>query len=171
MVVAPDLSRLIRAEAFCHRTNLEAWPTPDEFARLRELTGGVQLATLADPTISERERRSLATKRTGKAGRPKSIDEELAQAIFADLGCFYLDHSGRWRWDQPLAVVAEAYGVTAGAIVRASKRVSPSGKTWREEAISKGRRARTSEAFGNGKSCAGSVAAPARYETSSVVPV
>src|SRR5262245_40185224 len=32
MVVAPDLSRLIRAEAFCHRTNLEAWPTPDEFA-------------------------------------------------------------------------------------------------------------------------------------------
>jgi hypothetical protein len=137
MVVAPDLSRLIRAESFCHRTNLDAWPTPEEFAMLREMTGGVLLATLADPTISERERRSIATKRTGKAGRPRSIDDEMAADIFAFLDFFCWDWSGRPRWGERLADVADIFGVSKAAILRASERVSPSGKTWRDEAIDK----------------------------------
>ena len=121
IIVAIDLSRFIRAEAYCHLTNREAWPTPEEFALLRKMTGGVVLATLLDPAMTEAERLSWATKRTGKAGRPRSIDDELAARIFADMGYLCFDRSGRPRWEQPIREVADSYGVTAAAVHRAGQ--------------------------------------------------
>lgn len=69
ILVAPDLSRFIRAES-----HYKEWPTADEFARLRERTGGVTLATIAPPTLTERERHRSATRR-GKPGRPSKDDK------------------------------------------------------------------------------------------------
>lgn len=136
ILVASDLSRFIRSESFCHLTNLNAWPSQEEFACLRRTVGArVVLATVEDPLLSEFERRSLATKRTGKAGRPRSITAEMALQIFADLGGFYIDLSHRCRWETPLRTVAKRYGVTPQAIFREADRPSPNGKTWKENAI------------------------------------
>ena len=59
------------------------WPTPEEMARLLELAKqyGVILATIEDPTLTESQRHSLATKAGGKAGRPSSITGENALGI------------------------------------------------------------------------------------------
>jgi hypothetical protein len=134
MVVASDLSRFLRSESFDHRTNREAWPTPEEFQKLRELTGGVPLATVERPDLTERERHSKATKRTGKAGRPRSIDDEMAAQIFRVLGYLHCADRG-WRWAERLADVARRFRVSPSAIERASRRRSPDGRTWRQAAI------------------------------------
>lgn len=137
IIVANDLSRFIRSEAYDRHTNNEAVPTAEEFARLHELTGGAVLATLADPLMTEKERQSLATRRTGKAGRPRSIDDALAEKIFADLGWLVYLENGTARWECPIAEVARAFGVSIGAIYRALHRNSPSGKTWWRLALEK----------------------------------
>lgn len=140
IVVAADLSRLIRAEAYDRRKNAEAWPRPEEFDRLRELTFGVPLATLLDPESTERERLSRATRRTGTAGRPRAIDDELAARIFDALGPLCAGRRTPLAWERPLADVAAEFGVSVSAIVRASERPSPSGLTWREEGLKKAER-------------------------------
>jgi hypothetical protein len=120
MIVAADLSRFVRSESYCRRTNRDAWPTADEFTRLRELTRGVVLVTVADPLLSEDERHSLATRRTGKAGRPRSIDDDLAARIFAALGPLVLCRFGvRWLGAR-IEVVAAEVGVSKYAILRAA---------------------------------------------------
>lgn len=137
ILVAADLSRFIRAQEYHRRTNRNAWPTSKEFAALRELTGNVTLATVADPGLSENERHAKATRRTGKAGRPRVIDQALAEKIFEDLGILCLSWCGVCRWERPLRQVAADFGVSAAAIHRASLRPSPDGRTWRERAIAK----------------------------------
>lgn len=135
MIVTIDLSRLIRPESYCRQTNPEAWPTHEEFDQLSEMASGVILATLEDPMLTESERHSLATKRTGTCGRPRSIDAHLAKKIFAALDYLVFDRSFRWRWGTPLAKVARRFGVTPAAIVRTSQTLSPNGQTWRNVAI------------------------------------
>jgi hypothetical protein len=138
ILVAADLSRFLRAEAFDHRTNLDASPTPEEFARLRAITLGVPLATVADPLLPETGRggrRSLATKRTGRCGRPGSIDDELADRIFQDLGYLSRDRSGRLLWRTPIDEVAALYGVSRHAVIRLLRKRSPTGETWHERGL------------------------------------
>ena len=90
-------------------------PTPDEFARLHELTGGVILATIADPSITEAERHSLATKRTKKCGRPrKPLDVRDAYRILEALGT--RDSDGRWKVS--IAAVAKNLGIPPARIQR-----------------------------------------------------
>lgn len=134
MIVAADVSRFIRAGNYDRRTNSEAIPTPEEFARLREFTRGIPLATLADPSMTESQRHSLATRRAGTAGRPSSISPELAAAIFGELGWLALLPRG-WRWKRSLAEVAREFGVSVQAIGRAADTTCPTGETWRWEAI------------------------------------
>lgn len=54
IVVAGDLSRIIRSEAFHGRWNPEAKVMPEEFAQLRSMIPpGVVLATLEHPSLSD----------------------------------------------------------------------------------------------------------------------
>lgn len=81
ILVAADLSRLIRAEAFDRRQNWHAAPTPEEIARLFELAAGVPfLATIQRPDMTPVEMHSLATKR-GKPGRRSTVDVRLFHEI------------------------------------------------------------------------------------------
>lgn len=107
ILVASDLSRFIRSESYCRRTNREAFPTHEEFARLQEMTKGVVLATLADPTMTEAERQSKATKSTGKCGRPSKISPKDMQWIFQELGS---RRDG--KWDASLASLAKQFHMT-----------------------------------------------------------
>lgn len=72
-IVAADLSRIIRSDEF-GPNNIEAVPRADEFQGLEELSKGIVIATLLPPETTEGERRSLATKRSGKAGREAKTD-------------------------------------------------------------------------------------------------
>jgi hypothetical protein len=142
LLVAADLSRFIRAEAYDRRTNRTALPTPEEFQRLRDLTRGVPLATVERPDLTEDERHSKATRRTGRAGRPRRLDDDLLADIFDCLGCLFTPGKQPEveRWQTPVRDVIQvfkAFGLTASAICRASRRLSPCGKTWRELAIAK----------------------------------
>jgi hypothetical protein len=137
IIVASDLSRFIRSESYHHQKNPEAQPTPEEFARLHEMTYGVPLATIEHPSMSEAERHSKAVKRTGRCGRPGSIDPELAERIFAALGHLCIDVSGRFRWQRPLSEVAQHYRVTVRSVRRAYSAIAPNGKTWRDNALEK----------------------------------
>ena len=119
MVVTTDLSRFLRAESYCRRKNRHAWPTDDEFRRLHELTGNVVLATVERPDLSEDQRHSKATRRTGKAGRPPTIDDALAEKIFEAMGWC------RWDWMEralqygtSIRRVAADFGVTPSAVYR-----------------------------------------------------
>jgi hypothetical protein len=114
LVVTSDLSRYIRPEAFCHRTNREAWPTPEEFDVLRKRTGGAILTTLAHPSITESQRGSLATKR-GNPGRPSTMTPELAIEILHELGSW---HPFAKRWETSVRAFARRVGVTQGLVQR-----------------------------------------------------
>jgi hypothetical protein len=81
ILVAPDLSRFIRAASYSRTRNRNAWPTAAEFDRLHELTLNVPLATVLEPFLQEDARHSAATKRSGKAGRPCRIDDALALEV------------------------------------------------------------------------------------------
>jgi hypothetical protein len=130
MVVAPDLSRFIRAKAYDRRTNRDAWPTREEFMALGEMTGNVVLATLAHPSLQEDRLHSLATKRTGKAGRPRSIDDELAERILAEVAHLFQRYDGSYQWCPSLRQLAKMFHISPAGIIRMLKRGSPSGPTW-----------------------------------------
>lgn len=134
MLVASDLSRFIRSEDYDRRINIDARPTPDEFARLRAMTRGLVLATLAHPSMTESERHSLATKRNDKCGRPRTITPELWEAIFRELGCAFPPWRGRGSsrgtFERPMAEVAEKFGVSPGTISKQLRKMSPAGVTW-----------------------------------------
>jgi len=133
LLVTVDLSRLIRAEAYDRQRNRDAWPTVAEFGGLRELTLGVPLATVVSPLLSEDERHSLAVKR-GNPGRPRSIDDALAEEIFRALGYWCFDETGQNHYQQPLCQVAGDFGRSAQSIIREMARPCPHlpGKTWRD---------------------------------------
>lgn len=136
-MAACDLARLIRAADYSRTENRYAWPTAEEFERLHELTLRVPLVTVESPFLTEDERHSRATKRTGKAGRPRSIDDVLAAKIFNALGYLYVHWDEKWRWERPIREIADSFGVSPSAIERAADRISPSGLTWRDAAIRK----------------------------------
>jgi hypothetical protein len=123
MLVARDLSRFVRSEDYCRRTNPEAWPTPAEFARLHEMTGGVILATLEPPTLTEAERQSRATKRSEKCGRPRSLVWPQTLAILEA----YEESHVLWHIDRGggLGAIARRFGVTKSAVQRLLDEVNP----------------------------------------------
>lgn len=132
ILVAPDWSRFIRAEAYNRSENRDARPTAEEYAQLHELTLHVPLATIESPHLSESKRHSLATRRTGKAGRRPTIDDDLAHLIFHALGGCGLSSRGE-VWDGgTLAEIAKAFGTGVATVLRAANRMSPYGVTWRE---------------------------------------
>lgn len=122
ILVAGDLSRFIRPEQFNHVKNPNAWPTDEEFERLRAMTGGVILATVESPLLTARERQSKATKRTKKHGRPPELSYQRALAILYGLG-FRDEDSG--RWETPIAFVAKRHKVTESKIKRLLDMVVP----------------------------------------------
>jgi hypothetical protein len=126
VVVAADLSRFIRSEVYDRRKNPEAVPTLGEFAQLRDLTRGANLATLLPPSATDSERHRASILRGGAAGRPRVIDDETACAIFERLGykCFGTDRRG-WRYRDPLRGVAISFGVSPNAIYHAMARPCP----------------------------------------------
>ncbi|MBI1915631.1 MAG: recombinase family protein [Planctomycetes bacterium] len=142
ILVVADLSRFLRAEAYDPQKNLNAWPTREEFAHLKELTLGVPLATVASPFLSESDRHSAATRRTGKAGRPRKISPEMEADIFERLGCYAVFpwDLGGLRWERSLATVAKLFGVHPSTIKRMADRKSPSGRTWKKEGLRKAER-------------------------------
>jgi hypothetical protein len=82
IVVAVDVSRLIRSESYNRWYNNEAVPTADELSKLMKLAEGVPaVSTILDPSLSEKERHRLATIRTGKQGRPSRIDQQTQLQI------------------------------------------------------------------------------------------
>jgi hypothetical protein len=131
ILVAPDLSRFGRPLAYSRTNNRDATMGPADLARLRELTQGVVLATLEDPLLSEDARHSLATRRTGKAGRPVVIDNKVAIQIFEAVEDIYIDESGRARWGASLREVANRFHVDYTTIGRLLDKLSPWGQTWR----------------------------------------
>lgn len=131
IIVAADLSRFIRSESYHRTKNPDAVPTKREMELLRKFTLCVPLATVLDPSASESERHSAATRRPGTCGRPRSITPEMARRIFEDLGALLPAPRG-WRWAGPLEEIAADFGVSVEAIRRESERPSPSGLTWRE---------------------------------------
>jgi hypothetical protein len=137
ILVASDLSRFVRSVNYSRTKNRHAWPTKEEFERLAKLTLGVPLATVESPFLTEDERHSQATRRTGKAGRPRSIVDSELQEVFDSLGCLHLNCDGHWRWETPIRTVAEKFNLSPAAIVRASERVCSDGLTWRDKAIRK----------------------------------
>ncbi len=134
ILVAPDLSRLIRSERYDRHDaeRRETVPTAKEFAKLHKLTSGAILATVEPPGLTEAERHSKATRRSGRAGRPSKIAADNEAQIFADLGYSYYDGTGRLRYRQPIAKVAKIHGVSKQAILRHMKKPCPllPGKTW-----------------------------------------
>jgi hypothetical protein len=139
MVVAYDLSRLLRPENYDCRTNPNAEPTPSDLERLHDLTGGVVLATFVPPWLTESERHSLATKRTGNAGRPCKIPMERIPEVFAALGALGMTPDERLLWQNPIRSVAKEFGVSCATIQKIITdnldTLSPDGtRTYREVA-------------------------------------
>jgi hypothetical protein len=97
---------------------------------LHKLTQGVLLATVESPFLSEDERHSRATRRTGKAGRPRVVDDDLALKIFAEVGMIFMSDFGRVRWSPSLRELAKWFRVSPATILRLLYRPSPTGKTW-----------------------------------------
>lgn len=91
ILVAWDLSRFIRAEAYDRRSNRDAVPTDTEWRQFFELTAGAMLATIEPPSLTEGERHSRSTKRSGRAGKrvdPANIaipQQETREGILCDL--------------------------------------------------------------------------------------
>lgn len=127
ILVASDLSRFIRPEAYHRTRNPDAWPTDEEFGQLRELTGGLTLATLLDPRAHEGERHSAAVRRTGRVGRPTQLDRGLAYAILVTLGEKRSQDGERAEWQIPLSAAALRHGVTKSAVQRLLDGQVPSG--------------------------------------------
>jgi hypothetical protein len=122
ILVTGDLSRFIRAESYHRVKNREARPTPEEFAKLRAMAGGVILATLADPAMTESERHSRATRATGRCGRPPDpVDHKLNLRILATLGRPFassITGSLQWGEDTSLSKVAKQFNVAKSKVQR-----------------------------------------------------
>ena len=143
MLVAYDLSRFLRPAAYDPRTNSHAEPTPDEFELLHEMTFGVVLATVLPPWLPESDRQSYLTKRTGKAGRPRSGTWDRVPEVFAALGGLGGRDVGGCivdAWETPIRAVADMFSVgvaTITAVIHVCENeLSPDGvRTYRQAAI------------------------------------
>jgi hypothetical protein len=133
IVVAWDVSRFIRPESYCRRTNSEATLTAEELAELVKITGGVILATVVDPDATEAQRQSLAIKRNGDCGRPSSLDDAKRLRILEGRGDFLWN-----RWEMSLRELADELGVDLGVVRRwldtevPEEAGVPKGMRWRD---------------------------------------
>ena len=122
IIVASDPSRFIRAAAYHRTKNSEAVPTPEEFAMLSKITKGVVLATITNPSLTERERHSRAMARAmavKSCGRPrKLLSYECAHHILLCLGFPRRTASGIIRWEEPLRLVARRHRVPLATVQR-----------------------------------------------------
>ena len=117
ILCALNLSRFIRAEAYHRVHNIDAIPTPDEFAKLRELTLGVPLATLHSPLATESVRHIRATKMGKSQGRPKSVPLDMMWKIVQALGTWDTEEFPQ-RYETPVATVAARFRVSKSAVDR-----------------------------------------------------
>jgi hypothetical protein len=137
-LLAYDLSRFLRAWDYHRTKNPEAWPTPGEFAGLRELTLGVPLVTVADPRLTEAERHARRMKRAEGCGRPQEISPQKEAAILAALGRPRLDRGpSRVRWQTPIEAVAGEFGVSVGAVKHFLRKPSADGTSYRARAYAR----------------------------------
>lgn len=113
VLVVADLSRLIRSEAYHRRLNPDALPTAAEFLLLFERALGVVLAVLLPIDATESQRLSQATKRTGKAGRPRACD---LPTLLALVDCF-VGPDGK-RTGVSYRVAAERCGLPKTVVTR-----------------------------------------------------
>jgi hypothetical protein len=115
ILVAADLSQFIRAEKYDRRRYRNAFPTDGEFDRLREITFGVRLATVADPAMTETARIQLKIDKSPNSGRPSAIPERYLSWILEQL------HE-RTYWGGTTALsmqkLADKIGVSKQAIQR-----------------------------------------------------
>ena len=84
----------------------------------------------------------MATRRTGKAGRPRveDVDPDLPIRIFAEVGMIRWVETRRGRgwgqlrsyWTPPLAVLSKWFHVSPATILKLLDIPSPAGPTWRE---------------------------------------
>jgi transposase len=137
VLVAWDVSRFVRAEAYDHRTNRNAEPTEADFAKLVELTLGVVLAVVVDPALTESGRHSRRIRRGGKAGRKRKVDDKVLAAIVAAAGLYYRRYTQRngkavYRFlgGRTYAVLAKRFNVSKSTIHRVLSRKAPDGLTW-----------------------------------------
>ncbi len=128
LVVARDLSRFLRSEAYHHKENPEAWPTADEFERLRAMVpNGVILCTILDPHATEAERHRYVMAWAEGCGRPRQVDPKKAQLILEYLGSPSLDDTGNTVWGDrsgrredwtSISKAAGVFGVSKAAVQR-----------------------------------------------------
>jgi DNA invertase Pin-like site-specific DNA recombinase len=113
MILAWDRSRFIRPVTFCHRTNREAIETPEELAWLHSRTYGIPLVTLVDPTLTESQRHSLATKRSGRCGRQSKLVWPITYQVLEMLESVYRDGE-----KGSLKSIADAFGLDKQVVYR-----------------------------------------------------
>jgi len=132
MIVAWDLSRLVRAWDFDRWSKWHAWPTRRDFLALNKLLRGVPAATVMDPLLTESQRHGKATQR-GDPGREPTISDDLAleiccaiEVIVRGVGRDGRPSAYRRPYFTPtLAALAAAYKVSIAAIRRMLARPSP----------------------------------------------
>ena len=105
-------------------------PRREDYMLLHEMTGGLLLATVERPDLTEDERHSLATKRTSKAGRPHAVNDELALKIFREVEFITFSDKGRYRFEPPLRYLGKRFGVSFSTVRRLLFERSPWGGTW-----------------------------------------
>jgi hypothetical protein len=114
IVVARDVSRLVRAEAFDHCDNWHAQATAEEIGQLLEWTGPIPMATVVDPELTAAQVHDLATlagMNGKKRGNKSAIaaDPKLAMSIL---------ESFEWDEDTSLSKIAFRFGVTRRQVQR-----------------------------------------------------
>lgn len=126
MMVTGDESRFGRPED----TSFNAMLTEADFDLIHEMTKGVPLATILPPGTTESERRSIATKRRGNAGRPSSIDDDLMWKVLAHIGV----RRSNGRFEHSLRQVAAKCGCSHHSVARLLERIVPdgSGRRWKD---------------------------------------
>ncbi len=84
-IVSGDVSRFIRSASYHHWTNINAEPTSEELKKLWEMADGVPLVTIEHPSLTESERHSKATKRSGRCGRKPQLAWPLTTEVLTAL--------------------------------------------------------------------------------------
>jgi hypothetical protein len=85
---------------------------------LLAIADGVPLVTIEPPTLTESERHSRATKASGKCGRPREIEHDLACRILEALGFPIASETGRIEWGESLSAVAKRFRLTKAMVQR-----------------------------------------------------
>ncbi len=113
----PDPTRLVRGE---RKKNRNTDPLLADLDRLHEITFGVPLVSLADPTLTESERQSAAIRLSGKAGPKIKADEKQLLKVFGLLG-----RKRNGKWEHSFRQIAARCPFSKDAILRILQRPVP----------------------------------------------